>query len=737
MRRAVALLSIVLPATAAADQVAEISPAAGPSDEELAELLAGAETIEVVGVAPPGAHTTIDGRTLERTESNDIHKVLSGVAGVYLREEDGYGLRPNIGMRGAAAERSAKVALMEDGVLIAPAPYSAPAAYYFPLVTRMAKVEVVKGPAAVLYGPNTVGGAVDLRGEPMPGARAGYLDVAAGSDGYGKLHGRLAERGERWGVMAEYVKLRSDGFKQIDGGGSSGFDKDDAQLWLRGHTAPDGAIFQQVDLKAGFADEASDETYTGLTDADLAARPQRRYAATRDDRMDWRHWRFRLGHRVELSPRLRLETTAYRHTFHRAWRKVDGFTGGADLAAVLAQPEAGNHPLYYALLTGAEDTTAPGEHLIVGTNDRSFLSHGVQTTVGADLRIGPTYHAIDAGVRLHVDRADRRRREDVVAMIGGQPVATERPTLEVLDSRAQTLALALHARDQVRWGRVEATAGARIESIAIDFDDRRTLEGRSDHYAVVIPGGGVVVDVTSQLGLLGGVHRGFVPVSPSAAGDVRPEASVNYEAGARWRSERVSADLIGFFSDYANLKGSCTFSSGCAAAQEGEEFDGGRVHVRGLEAQVAAELPVGRRLRAPLQAAYTVTRSTFQTSFASAFAGWGQVMAGDELPYLPAHQLALGGSLVEARAERWEVGTTVRWHTAMRDRPGQGAVPAHERTDAVLTIDLDAHWRPRRWAEVYVTCDNILDRQVIVSRRPYGARPNAPRTVIVGSKARF
>ena len=43
---------------------------------------------------------------LEAFESDDPHTVLLKVPGVYLRQEDGYGLRPNIGLRGASSDRS-------------------------------------------------------------------------------------------------------------------------------------------------------------------------------------------------------------------------------------------------------------------------------------------------------------------------------------------------------------------------------------------------------------------------------------------------------------------------------------------------------------------------------------------------------------------------------------------------------------------------------------------------------
>ena len=85
----------------------------------------------------PGSATLIDDVELETFEYTDIHRVLNAVPGINLQEEDGYGLRPNIGMRGTAPERSKKVTIMEDGVLSGPAPYSAPAAYYFPNFFRM------------------------------------------------------------------------------------------------------------------------------------------------------------------------------------------------------------------------------------------------------------------------------------------------------------------------------------------------------------------------------------------------------------------------------------------------------------------------------------------------------------------------------------------------------------------------------------------------------------------------
>jgi Fe(3+) dicitrate transport protein len=687
------------------------------------------ETIEIhESLPPPGSSQIVGKKELERFSRDDVGKALSAVPGVYVRQEDGYGLRPNIGMRGAASERSAKIVLMEDDVLIAPAPYSAPAAYYFPLMARMVSMEVTKGPSAIAYGPNTVGGALNLTTKMIPLERELALEVAGGTDLYGKLHASYGESWDDVGLLIEGVKLRSDGFKHLDGGGPTGFDKNDVMVKLKARA---GA--SDLTLKAAYNDEVSHESYTGLADEDFAVDPYRRYAGTALDRFDAWHSQLVAGHLLSW-PSGSLTTTAYRNDFSRRWRKLNGFRGRMDLAEILAHPESGNTAVYHAVLAGEQDSTSDAEALVLGTNARRFVSQGVQTALKQHSSLWGLPHTTELGLRLHHDSARRLHDEEAYRMTSGELQRDATPRMITLDATGSALALAAYARHQVRLGNLQLTAGVRTEMVWTRLEDHADpSHDSSASYGVIIPGGGVVWQPLPWLGLLAGVHRGFVPVAPGEQDGADPEESINYEAGARAGNGWWQAEAIGFFSDYSNLKGTCTFSEGCDTQHLEMEFNGGRVYIAGAEAR-ASIAPRRGAWTFPASLAYTYSWSSFRSSFDSNNPAWGDIEIGDSLPYLPSHQLALSAGV---RRGPVDVAAAARFVSAMRDVAGQGEVPAEERTQSTQVLDLAASLELPRWGRLYLTVDNLLDSASIVSRRPYGARPGVPRLVVVGYKQTF
>jgi Fe(3+) dicitrate transport protein len=274
-----------------------------------------------------GSAHVVDEDFLERWEPDDIHRVLRSVPGVYVRDEDGFGLRPNIGLRGAFSDRSSKVTLTEDGILLKPAPYAAPAAYYFPLMTRMTSVEVIKGPAAITAGPNTIGGALNLTTREVPIGTTARVDLSGGNTSAIKVHGYAGTGTDVWGVLFEGAHVRSAGFKELPSEAETGFDRNDLVFKARLNTPAARAWQHRLDLKLGFGTEISNETYLGLTDDDFSADSLQRYPASELDRMTWERGQVELSYSTARKP-WRLRLTGYWHPFQRTWRRFDDFAQG-------------------------------------------------------------------------------------------------------------------------------------------------------------------------------------------------------------------------------------------------------------------------------------------------------------------------------------------------------------------------------------------------------------------------
>lgn len=676
---------------------------------------------------------------LERFEYDDVQRVLNKVPGVYVREEDGFGLRPNIGLRGGDPNRSQKVTLMEDGILLGPAPYSAPAAYYFPLTTRMAEIQVWKGPAGVRFGPNTIGGAVDLLTPELPsdGEHRGLLDVAFGQYAYGKLHGRYLYGDRDKAILLEAVRIQTEGFKELDGGGDTGFWRNELVLKAHYDVPASGTVRHRFGVKAGYSDEASNETYLGIAGSDFEATPYRRYAASQLDRMEWHRTLGQISHTLEVQDRLHLKTTFYRHDISRAWNKVNRM-GGGDLYSVLNGPDAGQNAVLLATLRGSVDTEDEAGLIYVGPNDRQLYAHGIQSDGRFTLDAGPVLQTVQFGLRYHEDQIRRLHTERAYQMIRGRLVTADDQVLLTADNRGQASAFSAYLLDEVvLFDKLFITPGLRLEWVRTRFDDAHVVGGRrvDNETLVLLPGLGLYYQLLESLGLLAGVYRGFSPVGPGASSDVRPETATNYEFGVRYERERSRAEVVGFVNDYTNLVSSCTFSQACDPdlVGIGAQFNDGRVLTYGVEAALGHVQPLGSSWSASLDLSYTFTRSEFRSRFASPIYRV-EVEVGDERPYIPLHQgtvkLGLSGPVLGVYGALTYVGE-------MRDQPGQGEVPEALRIEEALILDLSADVSVSDEGALYARVDNALAYDYVAGRQPFGPRPGKPFSFFVGYRHRF
>lgn len=704
---------------------------AGAVPSPASELEPDAEVVvevERIRRAPGSVHV-LGAETLERYKYDDPHATLQLVPGVYVRQEDGFGLRPNIGIRGAISDRSAKVALMEDGVLFGPAPYSAPAAYYFPIIGRMTEVQVVKGPAAIQYGPQTVGGAIDMKTRPLPTHQMGSVDLALGQYGYGKFHGYFGTGDGVNSFLIEGIHLRTDGFKELPSGDETGFYRNEWMLKAGHDFAAGSDLKNQLSLKLTYSEEQSDETYLGLTDADFRANPLRRYAASDQDRMKWHRTSVVVSHDFEPAYWLSISTQAYRHDLSRRWSKSNHF-GGASLFDVLTDPSGANAP-YVAVLEGTADSASPEQQLYVGPNQRDFVSQGVQSRAEATAMTGPISHRAELGLRFHYDRIERLHTEDAFDVVAGNLVPTPTPTITTTSNRADSYALAAYLRDELVWGGFSLTPGVRLETIHSLFEDYLAGSESSRTVVVPLPGIGLHYAINGNLGALAGVHRGMSPPPPGNGGD--PEISINYEAGMRYTDGARRAELIGYYNDYQNLTTICTLSSGCEEADLDRQFEAGHARIYGLEA-FAEDLLSFPGFQIPISGSYTLTLTEFLQTFTSQDPIFGEVEAGDEMPYVPRHE-ARGSVGVELERAGGYVAAT--YVGRMREQSGAGPIDLALHTDAQFTLDVGLHYVLMPGLRLYAQARNLLDQASIASRRPYGARPNPPRWVQLGAQLEF
>ncbi|MDT7831628.1 TonB-dependent receptor [Flavobacteriaceae bacterium S356] len=687
-----------------------------------------------------GSSYYISPKELQKFGFTNINRVLSTVPGVNIYEEDGFGLRPNISLRGTSPERSAKISIMEDGVLIAPAPYSAPAAYYFPTIARMQAVEVLKGSSQVQYGPFTTGGAINMVSNQIPTKFGGRVRASYGSFNSSQFHGIVGDENKNFGYMVEYLNYNSDGFKDLSNGGNTGFDKNDLVAKFRYNINSNGTIKQAIEAKIQYSDEVSNETYLGLTDSDFDASPFRRYAGSQRDVMKADHFQVMLTHTLDLSKDFRITTNLYNNNFGRNWYKLDkvssnGTTEG--IADILEDPSA--FASYYDIVTGNVNSAVGA--LYVKANNRTYNSKGIQTKLDYHWYGKETFHDIEVGLRYHYDEEDRFQWVDEYNMIDGVMNLTAAGAPGSNANRISSAnAFASFIMYKLKYKNLTITPGVRYENITLKrenfgtSDPTRTgnaLSVRENKVDVFIPGIGANYNFSNTLSVFGGIHKGFSP--PGNQEGQKPEKSINYELGTRFNLLGLKGEFVGFFNDYSNLLGSDLAATGGTGSLD--QFNAGEVNVMGLEVLLNYDLLAkDQDWSLPISFGYTYTDTEFQNSFGSSDDLWGVVTAGDELPYISKHQF---NATISLEHQKFQLNLNTRFNGSFRTVAGSGTIPANEQVASNFIVDFAGKYSISKKLNATANIINLFNKTYAVSRVPAGLRPGHPFGVYAGLEFMF
>lgn len=725
--------------------LAGIATAETETPHRLAPLTVIGSKENVRTIAGAGAY--VDLEDIRNQNYDDINRVLRQVPGVYVREEDGFGLFPNISLRGVDTGRSSKITLMEDGVLSAPAPYAAPAAYYAPTVARMNAIEVLKGSSQIKYGPHTSGGAINYLSTPIPEDASGTMRTLYGSDHEIRNHFHYGDtidtEAGRVGYLLEYYDRRTEGFKRIDSTpdytdtDQTGFRKSEPMLKLMWE--PNTDRYQRFEFKVGYTEMVADETYMGLSEEDFEANSYRRYAGSRFDRISTRQARTLLRHQIEFTPDLRLTTTAYYNEFKRNWFKER--TTGADIA----------DPTRLAVLKGE----APGD-LNYRNNDREYYSAGIESLANYTVVVGEQTHNIDVGIRIHQDEVKRFQRDETFVQDGNGTI-TERINgvpggggNRVEDATA----VAIYAQDAVELGRWTVVPGLRYERVEMRYKDFDTtgspdLEtGRGDSSLdIVAPGLGLIMHLTEEASVFAGVYRGFSVPGPRAhAKDgIEEETSIGYEVGTRYDDRAgINAELTLFYTDFDDLIVPDLIGAG--GTTEGAQ-NAGDVISYGVELKLGVDpgLINDWGFQNPWYIAATWTHAELDSNTSSLdeesiFAGGRK---GSKVPYVPEIQFLIGTGLETAR---WGAFVDVIFvdetFTSASNTSGQFDTDGNPnatfgKTDSYVVVDLSGYIRLKEGVKLIGSVHNIFDEEYLVARHPAGPRPGKPITALAGLEVQF
>lgn len=658
----------------------------------------------------PSSSTIIDQQALESAHVMTTNEALRKVPGVVVRDEEGFGMRPNISIRGLNPTRSTKVLLLEDGIPLAYAPYGDNASYYYPAIDRFSSIEVLKGAEQIKFGPQTIGGVINHITPNAPQDFAGHLSLTAGNRDF--LNTKINVGGN--GMLLDYTHKQGDGARD-----NTYHNVDDVNFKVT------KAIndYHGLTFRANYFSEDSQVSYSGLTRAEYNNFGGRYNPFKRDD-FETTRYGTSVTHDWQINPDLALITNYYYSHFERDWWRQQSNTSAGNIAAGTGCAAVGNARI--AGVAVDADTCQGNQGRL-----RTYETYGVEPRLSWAHSLGQ----LDVGVKAHFEEQRRTQRNGTAA--------SARNGVLVEDNLRETNAYSGFISNRFDFGDFHVTPAIRYEHIENKRKNGVTTtapvatSGDSTIHEWV-PGVSFAYTPNQQYTLFAGVHEGFAPPrtedligTNGGSVDVGVEKSKNYELGLRARpTNSLSIETTAFYNDFDNLIAVGSVAANLPALAQG------KATFAGLELLGKYEFDSGLYTRVAYTWLPVAEQDTVFRTVAGAAVGGSST--GNRQPYAPKNTVTASmgykfGNL-DTMIEAVHIGRQFAdfGETQAVDVTGQnGEISSYTIYNAAINYKL-----PEHKTTLFLVGKNIFDKEYIVDRTR-GILTGMPALVQVGARYDF
>ncbi|PAY99862.1 MAG: hypothetical protein CAK90_08280 [Spartobacteria bacterium AMD-G4] len=486
--------------------------------------------------------SSIDLEQIPEVSMDNYRQVISKTPGLVLAEESTPLL--SIGYRGYDPHRTQFFQVLEDGIPIHADMVGYPEAYYTPPLDAVESVEVVRGGAALMYGPQPAGAINFVMKKPPLDTPftlestniLGSFDMYSNFTSFGGTVGKF-------GYYGYYDHQQTDGFREANSdfflnawGGTFALDATGPVRWYLNATAYDETHGEP----GGLTLEDGPNTVNYNTDRDGTSRFH--------DRMRVSRYAVSVINEWDVSDRTLFTFRTWFDYYLRFSRRQNG--GG-----------------FGTLPTGPKAQTNQIEN-------QQFYTYGAEPRMSHNWDWLENTHTLTGGMMFYYDWSPR------VDETGNSPTAMTGSTVN--QSNRESVYYSLFAENLFQFGSFSITPGFRLENIwqsvrelvnKSSFQTGKPLQDETIYNFAPLFGLGLEYDFTPEVAVYANVSQAYrppiftqaVPTSPNIAvvGNLQESNIVNYEIGFQGEPvDWITWDTSVFLIDNSDQIGSRAVNDG-------------------------------------------------------------------------------------------------------------------------------------------------------------------------------